>query len=79
MSGPLISAVTAFFPVVMSTYSGIRQVDQGLIKAARDLGARGAQVQLKVVLPKYPIPTAQFSIVVFEDTAPINNASPNGL
>jgi NitT/TauT family transport system permease protein len=47
----LISAVTAFFPIVMSTYAGIRQVDEGLIKAARDLGASGRQVQIRVVLP----------------------------
>ena len=47
----VIGAITAFFPIVISTYSGIRQVDQGLIKAARDLGATAAQIQLKVVIP----------------------------
>jgi ABC-type nitrate/sulfonate/bicarbonate transport system permease component len=47
----VISAVTAFFPIVISTYSGIRQSDRGLIKAARDLGANGRQIQLKVVIP----------------------------
>jgi len=47
----VISAVTAFFPVVMSTYAGIREVDAGLIKAAQDLGANSRQVQLRVVLP----------------------------
>jgi NitT/TauT family transport system permease protein len=46
-----ISAVTAFFPVVISTYAGIRQADQGLIRAARDLGANERQVQLQVVIP----------------------------
>jgi ABC-type nitrate/sulfonate/bicarbonate transport system permease component len=46
-----ISAVTAFFPVVISTYAGIRQVDSGLLKAARDLGASEHQVQLKVIIP----------------------------
>jgi NitT/TauT family transport system permease protein len=46
-----ISAITAFFPVVISTYSGIRQTDQGLVKAARDLGANERQVQMKVVIP----------------------------
>ena len=35
----VISAMTAFFPIVISTYSGIRQVDRGLMKAAQDLGA----------------------------------------
>lgn len=47
----VISAVTAFFPIVISTYSGIRQADRGLIKAAKDLGANTQQIQLKVVIP----------------------------
>lgn len=47
----VISAVTAFFPIVISTYAGIRQVDRGLIKAAKDLGANQHQIQLKVVIP----------------------------
>ena len=47
----VISAITAFFPIVISTYSGIRQVDRGLIKAAQDLGASGRQIQFKVVIP----------------------------
>ena len=46
-----ISAITAFFPVVISTYAGIRQADQGLIRAARDLGANVRQVQMQVVIP----------------------------
>src|SRR6185312_15776316 len=47
----VISAVTAFFPIVISAYAGIREVDRGLMKAAEDLGASRRQVQLKVVLP----------------------------
>ncbi len=47
----VISAVTAFFPIVISSYAGIRQADRGLIKAAKDLGANRRQVQLKVVIP----------------------------
>lgn len=47
----VISAVTAFFPVVISTYAGIRQADRGLIKAAQDLGATPRQIQMKVVIP----------------------------
>jgi ABC-type nitrate/sulfonate/bicarbonate transport system permease component len=47
----VISAITAFFPIVISTHSGIRQVDRGLIKAAEDLGANARQIQLKVVIP----------------------------
>ena len=47
----VISAVSAFFPIVISTYSGIRQTDRGLIKAAKNLGANARQIQLKVVIP----------------------------
>ena len=47
----VISAVTAFFPVVISTFASIRQVDSGLIKAAKDLGANTRQVQFNVVIP----------------------------
>jgi ABC-type nitrate/sulfonate/bicarbonate transport system permease component len=47
----VISAITAFFPIVMSTYSGIQQVDRGLMKAAKDLGANARQIQFKVVIP----------------------------
>jgi NitT/TauT family transport system permease protein len=47
----VISAVTAFFPIVISTYAGIRQSDQGLVKAARDLGANRRQIQTKIVIP----------------------------
>jgi NitT/TauT family transport system permease protein len=43
--------VTAFFPIVISTYAGIRQVDSGLLKTAIDLGAGRGQVQTKVVIP----------------------------
>jgi NitT/TauT family transport system permease protein len=47
----VISAITAFFPVAISTFASIRQVDGGLIKAARDLGASTPQIQRKVVIP----------------------------
>ena len=47
----VISAITAFFPIVISTYAGIRQADRGLIKAAKDLGANARQIQFKVVIP----------------------------
>src|SRR5262249_17853340 len=47
----VISGVTAFFPVVISTFAGIRQADHGLIKAAQDLGANARRIQLKVVIP----------------------------
>jgi ABC-type nitrate/sulfonate/bicarbonate transport system permease component len=47
----VISAFTAFFPIVISTYAGIRQADRGLMKAAQDLGASRRQIQMKVVIP----------------------------
>ena len=47
----VISAISAFFPIVISTYAGIRQTDRGLVKAAKDLGANARQIQLKVVIP----------------------------
>jgi ABC-type nitrate/sulfonate/bicarbonate transport system permease component len=47
----VMSAISAFFPIVLSTYAGVQQVDRGLILAARDLGARERQIQLKVILP----------------------------
>ena len=47
----VISAVSAFFPIVMSTYAGAGQVDRGLIQAARDLGASTRQIQTKIVIP----------------------------
>ena len=46
-----ISAISAFFPIVVNTYLGVRLVDKGLIKTARDLGCSRAEVQRKVVLP----------------------------
>ena len=47
----VISAITAFFPIVISSYAGIRQADRGLIKAAEDLGANRRQIQTKIVIP----------------------------
>ena len=47
----VIVLATAFFPIVISTYQGLRQVDGGLISAASDLGANDWQVQLEVMLP----------------------------
>jgi ABC-type nitrate/sulfonate/bicarbonate transport system permease component len=52
----LISAITAFFPIVLSTYAGVCMVDRGLMKAAQDLGASRRQVQLNVVIPS-AVPT----------------------
>jgi ABC-type nitrate/sulfonate/bicarbonate transport system permease component len=46
-----ISALGAFFPVVINTVLGIRQCDPGLVLAARDLGAGERQIVRMVLLP----------------------------
>jgi ABC-type nitrate/sulfonate/bicarbonate transport system permease component len=46
-----ISALGAFFPIVINTVVGIKQCDPGLILAARDLGASSRQIVFKVLLP----------------------------
>ncbi len=44
-------ALSAFFPVVVNTYSGMRGVDKFLIWNAMSKGANAHQVLLKVMLP----------------------------
>ncbi|MGN6461813.1 MAG: ABC transporter permease [Pseudolabrys sp.] len=46
-----LSAFSAFLPILISSYSGIRQVDPDLLKTAADLGASRHQIQAKVVIP----------------------------
>lgn len=41
----------AFFPVLMNTISGVRTVDEIYIRAARNLGAGGATLFLRIILP----------------------------
>ena len=41
----------AFFPVLMNTISGVRTVDEIYIRAARNLGASGATLFLRIILP----------------------------
>lgn len=41
----------AFFPVLMNTISGVRHVDRLLIRAARNLGANGHTLFLRIILP----------------------------
>jgi NitT/TauT family transport system permease protein len=41
----------AFFPVLMNTISGVQHVDQLMIRAARNLGADGTTLFLRVILP----------------------------
>ncbi len=41
----------AFFPVLMNTISGVRTVDVIFIRAARNLGASGSTLFLRIILP----------------------------
>ena len=44
-------AMTCFFPVVVNTYAGVKNVDKYLIWNALTKGASGSQVLWKVILP----------------------------
>lgn len=46
-----LSALACIFPILVNTIVGVRQCDEGLILAARDLGATRGQIQRKIVLP----------------------------
>jgi NitT/TauT family transport system permease protein len=46
-----ISAFSAFLPIVISTFAGIRQIEPDLLKTAADLGANRRQIQFKIVIP----------------------------
>ncbi len=47
----VVSGLAAFFPIVINTYAGLRLVDEGLVKAARDLGADERRIQMEVMIP----------------------------
>lgn len=40
-----------FFPILLNTVAGIKNVDLRLIQAARSLGAKGMQIWAKVIIP----------------------------
>jgi NitT/TauT family transport system permease protein len=44
-------AISAFFPIVMSTAASVRQVSPSLIKLGRSVGARTDQLAVKIVIP----------------------------
>lgn len=46
-----LSAFSAFLPIVISTFAGIRQIEPDLLKTAADLGANRRQIQFKIVVP----------------------------
>ncbi len=47
----LLIAMTCFFPVVVNTYAGVKNVDKYLIWNALTKGASGPQILRKVILP----------------------------
>jgi NitT/TauT family transport system permease protein len=75
-------ALGAFFPVLMNTIAGVRQVDGIYIRAARNLGASGGTMFLRVMLPaavpyilsgvRIGIGTA-FIVVIVSEMIAVNN------
>ncbi|MBA5638871.1 ABC transporter permease [Duganella sp. LX20W] len=75
-------ALGAFFPVLMNTIAGVRQVDGIYIRAARNLGASGTTMFVRVMLPaavpyilsgvRIGIGTA-FIVVIVSEMIAVNN------
>jgi NitT/TauT family transport system permease protein len=75
-------ALGAFFPVLMNTIAGVRQVDGIYLRAARNLGATGGTMFLRVILPaavpyilsgvRIGIGTA-FIVVIVSEMIAVNN------
>ena len=75
-------ALGAFFPVLMNTIAGVRQVDGIYIRAARNLGASGSTMFVRVILPaavpyilsgvRIGIGTA-FIVVIVSEMIAVNN------
>lgn len=51
----IIIILTAIFPVIISTWNGVKTTDPSLINAARVFGASRRQINLKVIMP-YTLP-----------------------
>ena len=72
----------AFFPVLMNTIAGVRQVDGIYLRAARNLGASGTTLFVRVILPaavpyilsgvRIGIGTA-FIVVIVSEMIAVNN------
>ena len=75
-------ALGAFFPVLMNTIAGVRQVDGIYLRAARNLGATGGTMFVRVILPaavpyilsgvRIGIGTA-FIVVIVSEMIAVNN------
>jgi ABC-type nitrate/sulfonate/bicarbonate transport system permease component len=52
-SAPIIAlaAIVCFYPAVVNTVAAVRQVDEGLVRMARNLGASERTVLSKIILP----------------------------
>lgn len=52
-SPPIIalSAIVCFYPAVVNTATGVRQVDERLVQMARNMGASGRQLLWKIIIP----------------------------
>jgi NitT/TauT family transport system permease protein len=46
-----VIAIGVFFPIYINTRSGVRNLDQDLILAAKSLGAKGVSIVRKVIIP----------------------------
>ncbi|HEX6833035.1 MAG TPA: ABC transporter permease [Rudaea sp.] len=75
-------ALGAFFPILMNTIAGVRQVDAIYLRAAQNLGAREGTIFLRVMLPaampyilagmRIGIGTA-FIVVIVSEMIAVNN------
>jgi NitT/TauT family transport system permease protein len=75
-------ALGAFFPVLMNTIAGVRQVDGIYLRAARNLGAGGSTMFMRVILPaavpyiltgmRIGVGTA-FIVVIVSEMIAVNN------
>jgi len=51
LSKVVIIFLAAFFPIIVNTYSGVRNVSRGLVEIALAEGANEAQIFTKIVIP----------------------------
>lgn len=81
----VVLALLAIPPILTNTYVGMRQVDRGVVDAARGMGMTGAQIVGRVELPlALPtifagIRTAAVAVVATATIAPLANVDTLGL
>ena len=47
----VIVLISAFFPIVINTYTGVLNVDKDLLEASRSFGAKDKDLFLRIMLP----------------------------